>query len=212
VLLAIGACIAVLLGAGVVAALTVDEKDGGGGRSVGVSNQPVAEQGPAAPLIDLAAVVVPAPSGFDQIPDARLIVGGAATTDRLAAERVDQARARAMFTETGLVSGFVRAWQRPSTAEFVTVRLYQFANPDGAKAYAKRVIAAMSAAPATTFTVPATTDTVGIDSHIPQGANRLVYVLERKDRVVAAIAATLVPPPEAGFLAPMARSQLSMLP
>jgi len=211
-LLAIGACIAVLLGAGVVAALTVDEKDGGGGRSVGVSNQPVAEQGPAAPLIDLAAVVVPAPSGFDQIPDARLIVGGAATTDRLAAERADQARARAMFTETGLVSGFVRAWQRPATAEFVTVRLYQFTNPDGAKAYAKRVIAAMSAAPATTFTVPATTDTVGIDSHIPQGANRLVYVLERKDRVVAAIAATLVPPPEAGFLAPMARSQLSMLP
>ena len=55
-------------------------------------------------------------------------------------------------------------------------------------------------------------DTVGIDSQIPQGSNKLVYVVERKGRLVAAIAATLVPPPETGFLAPLARSQLSLLP
>jgi len=209
---ALATCIAVLLVGGVAAALTVDQpKAGGRGRAAQVVATKPPEAAPAPP-IDLAAVVVPGPVGFDQIPDTSLVVGGAVSVDKLAAERPDPSRAQAVFAETGLVGGFVRAWQRPSTAELVTVRLYQFASPDGAKAYATRAIGAMAAPPATTFIVPATTDTVGIDSQVPQGSNRVVYVFERKGRVVAAIAATLVPPPDGGFLPPMARSQLSLLP
>ncbi len=60
--------------------------------------------------------------------------------------------------------------------------------------------------------MPATDDTVGIDTQTAQGANRLVYVVGRKGRVVTAIAATVAPPPDAGFLPPLARSQLSLLP
>lgn len=209
--MALGVCIALLLSTGVAAAFTIDDEEAASG-VVRVPPKPGAGEVQQAPPIDLAAVVVPGPPGFDQIPDARLLVGGAATIDRLVTERTDQVRARAVFTENRLVGGFVRAWQKPSSAELVTVRLYQFADPDGARAYATQVISAMSGAPATTFSVPATTDTVGIDSQIPQGSNKLVYVVERKGRVVAAIAATLVPPPEAGFLAPLARSQLSLLP
>ena len=41
---------------------------------------------------------------------------------------------------------FVRAWQKPSTGELVTVRLYQFASPEGARSYADKVITAMIAA------------------------------------------------------------------
>lgn len=211
-MVALGVCIALLLGTGVAAAFSIDDEEAGSGRPVRVPPKPGASEVQQAPPIDLAAVVVPGPPGFDQIPDARLLVGGAATIDRLVTERTDQVRARAVFAETGLVGGFVRAWQKPSSSELVTVRLYQFADPDGARAYATKVISAMSGSPATTFSVPATTDTVGIDSQIPQGANKLVYVVERKGRLVAAIAATLVPPPETGFLAPLARSQLSLLP
>lgn len=211
-MVALAVCIALLLSSGVAAAFSVENEEAGSGRLVRVPPKPGAAEVQQAPPIDLAAVVVPGPPGFDQIPDTRLLVGGAATIDRLVTERTDQVRARAVFAETGLVGGFVRAWQKPSSAELVTVRLYQFADPDGAKAYATKVISAMSGAPATTFSVPATTDTVGIDSQIPQGSNKLVYVVERKGRLVAAIAATLVPPPEGGFLAPLARSQLSLLP
>lgn len=191
-----------------VGALTVEE---GAAADVGAGGgPPVTEPPPPAPPIDLAAVVVPGPAGFDQIPDSRLLVGGPVDVDRLAAERGDQTKA--VFEETRLVNGFVRAWQKPATAELVTVRLYQFADEAGAASYAKRVVQAMSKAPATTFVVPATTDTVGIDTHVDQGANRLAYVFTRKGKVVAAIAATTVPPVEAGFLAPFARSQLSLLP
>jgi len=213
-LAALAACIAVLLGTGVVAALTIDERPAGGqGRSGGpTTTVPVGQLGPTLPPLDLGSLVVGGPPGFDQISDSKLLVGGAASLDRLAVERADQNRARAVFAETGLVSGFVRAWQKPATSELVTVRLYLFSNPEGAKAYANKVISAMTAPPATRFNVPATSDTIGIDSQIPQGANRLVYVVGRKGRVVAAIASTLVPPPEAGFLPPMARSQLSLLP
>ena len=209
--LALAACIVLLLGTGVVGAFTIDQQKaaGRGGRASAV---PTSLPPPPPPPVDLGAIVVPGPTGFDRIPDATLLVGGAADADRLVVERTDQTRARAVFTETGLVSGFVRAWQRPSTSELVTVRLYQFTTPEGAKAYATKVISAMSTAPARTFVVPATTDTTGIDSQVAQGPNRLVYVVERKGRVVAALAATLTPPPEAGFLAPMARSQLSLLP
>ena len=214
-MVALAACIVVLLGAGVAGALTVDEEAEPSAQATPADvpgTSPLAEPVPSAPPLDLATVVVPAPAGFDQIPDARLLVGGAADVNRLAAERTDEERARAVFAETGLVNGFVRAWQKPGSNELVTVRLYQFATQDGAKAYASKVVAAMSAAPATTFVVPATTDTVGIDTQIPQGANRLVYVVGRKGRVVAAVAATVVPPPDAGFVAPLARSQLSLLP
>ncbi len=207
-------CIAVLLGGGVVGALTVDEESaaGAGAASATVpTTTPPAELAPAPP-IDLASVVVPGPAGFDQIPDSRLLVGGAADVDRLAAERTDQARSRAVFAETGLIGGFVRAWQRPTTAELVTVRLYQFNDAEGARSYAAKVVSAMSAAPASTFTVPATENTVGIDTQVAQGANRVAYVVGRKGRVVAAIAATVVPPPDGGFLPPLARSQLSLLP
>lgn len=208
---ALAACIVLLLGAGVVGALTVEE-DEAGSRSLDVSSAPIASTAPPAPPIDLAAVVVGGPPGFDQIPDARLVVGGAADVDTLAAERSDQARSKAVFEEAGLVSGFVRAWQKPATSELATVRLYQFATADGAKSYATKVIAAMSAAPATTFKVPATDNTTGIDTQVAQGANRVAYVVGRKGRVVAAIAATVAPPPDAGFLPPLARSQLSLLP
>lgn len=209
--MALAACIVVLLGAGVVGALTVDEEEAGS-TALDVPGAPVSSTVPPAPPIDLATVVVGGPPGFDQIPDARLVVGGAADLDKLAAERSDQARSKAVFEETGLVSGFVRAWQKPATSELVTVRLYQFGTADGAKSYATKVIAAMSLAPATTFTVPATDNTTGIDTQVAQGANRVVYVVGRKGRVVAAIAATVVPPPDAGFLPPLARSQLSLLP
>ena len=207
-------CIVLLLGAGVAGALTVDgDESATDAAGVGVpAEAPPAAPGPAQPPVELAAIVVPGPAGFDQIPDGKLLVGGAADLDRLAAERTDEARARAVFAETGLVNGFVRAWQKPATSELVTVRLYQFNTDEGAKAYAAKVVAAMSAAPATTFTVPATTETVGIDTQLAQGANRLAYVVGRKGRVVAAIAATLVPPPEAGFLPPLSRAQLSLLP
>lgn len=204
---ALAACIVFLFGAGVVGALTVEE---GEAASTGSGSPPVTEPGPPAPPIDLAAVVVPGPAGFDQIPDARLLVGGPVDVERLASERGDQTKA--VFQETRLVNGFVRAWQKPATGELVTVRLYQFADEAGAASYAKRVVQAMSKAPATTFVVPATTDTVGIDTRVDQGPNRLAYVFTRRGRVVAAIAATTVPPPEAGFLPPFARSQLSLLP
>ncbi|CAA9223792.1 MAG: hypothetical protein AVDCRST_MAG76-813 [uncultured Acidimicrobiales bacterium] len=196
-----------LLGAGFVGALTVEE---GEGANSGGGSPPVIEPGPPAPPIDLAAVIVPGPAGFDQIPDARLLVGGAVDVDRLASERGDQTKT--VFQETRLVNGFVRAWQKPATAELVTVRLYQFADEAGATSYSKRVVQAMSKAPATTFVVPATTDTVGIDTRVDQGPNRLAYVFSRRGRVVAAIAATTVPPLEAGFLPAFARSQLSLLP
>jgi len=213
---ALATCIVVLLGTGVAAALTVDEQEAAGQDNriptVPTSTPPTGELGPRVPPVDLGALVTGGPPGFDQIPDAKLLVGGAADIDRLAAERADQSRARAVFAETGLVGGYVRAWQKPSTGELVTVRLYQFKNAEGAKAYATRVTTAMAAAPATSFTVPATSDTIGIDSQVAQGTNRIVYVVGRKGRVVAAIAATLVPPPESGFLAPFARAQLSLLP
>ncbi len=70
----------------------------------------------------------------------------------------------------------------------------------------------MSAPPATTFPVPATENTTGIDTQTNQGANKVVYVVSRKNRIVAAIAASVVPPPDAGFVPPLARSQLSLLP
>ncbi len=207
-------CILVLLGAGVVGALTVEEDEGvgDGATSLNVPGEAPPAQEPPPPPIDLGAVVVPGPAGFDQIPDSRLAVGGAADVDRLASERTDQARSKAVFAETGLVSGFVRAWQKPSTGELVTVRLYQFATPDGARLYASKVVAAMNVAPAGSFPVPATDETTGIDTQVAQGANRLVYVVGRKGRVVAAVAATVVPPPDAGFLPPLVRSQLSLLP
>ncbi len=203
-------CVVVLLGVGGYAAATFEEETDPGVLSLVPGS--IAEAPPAPPPIDLGAVIVPGPSGFDQIPDARLLVGGEADVDELAAERSDQTRSRAVFVETGLVGGFVRAWQKPASLELVTVRLYQFNDADGAKSYASKVVAAMSAAPATTFTVPATTDTTGIDTQVAQGSNRLVYVVGRKGRLVAAIAATVVPPPDDGFLAPFARSQLSLLP
>jgi len=204
----LGACILALLGAGVVGVLIVDEADGDAGPGGGVAAP--SEPAPPLPPIDLEAIVVPGPSGFDQIPDARLLVGGNVDLEKLALERGDQTAA--VFKETRLVNGFVRAWQKPDTSELVTVRLYQFADDAGAASYAKRVTAAMSKPPATTFNVPATTDTVGIDTQVQQGANRLAYVFSRKGRVVSAIAATVVPPPDVGFLAPFARSQLALLP
>ena len=204
----LGVCILLLLGGGVVGALTIEEDPGDDGASLVAG--PLSEPGPPLPPIDLEAIVVPAPSGFDQIPDDRLLVGGAVDIERLAVERGEQTKA--VFNETRLVNGFVRAWQKPGSSELVTVRLYQFADEAGAASYAKRVIAAMSKAPATTFVVPATTDTVGIDTRLDQGVNRLTYVFSRKGRVVAAIAASVAPPPEAGFLAPFARSQQSLLP
>ena len=212
--MALATCIVLLLGGGVAGALTVDDREASGpaATTAGAEPTPPAAVAVPEPPLDLAAIIVPGPAGFDQIPDGKLLVGGAADVDRLAAERTDEARARAVFAETGLVGGFVRAWQKSATSELVTVRLYQFDTPDGAKAYASKIIAAMSAAPATTFVVPATTDTVGIDTQLAQGPNRLAYVVGRKGRIVAAIAATLVPPPEEGFLAPLARSQLSLLP
>jgi hypothetical protein len=210
----LAACIVLLLGAGVVGALTVDPDENAGGTTPVDAGalSPAIEPAPVAPPIDLATVVVGGPPGFDQIPDARLLVGGDADVERLAAERSNKDHSKRVFAETGLISGFVRAWQRPSTSELVTVRLYQFKNAEGAKGYADTVITAMSAAPASTFNVPATTDTVGIDTQMAQGANRVAYVVSRRGRVVAAIAATVVPPPDAGFLAPFARSQLSLLP
>lgn len=209
---ALGACILVLFGAAVVGALTVDgSADAGAGAGAGGGGaSAVTEPAPPAPPIDLGAVVVPGPPGFDRIPDSSLLIAGTVDVERLAAERGDQTRV--VFQQTRLVNGFIRAWQKPATSELVTVRLYQFADDAGAKSYAKRVTNAMSKAPATTFTVPATTDTVGIDTHVQQGGNRLAYVLSRRGRVVSAIAATVVPPPEAGFLAPLARSQLALLP
>ncbi len=205
----LAACIAVLLGAGVVGALTIEE--GEAGADLGLNGSPpVTEPGPPAPPIDLAAVIVPGPPGFDQIPDARLEAGGPVNADRLAAERGEQTKL--VFQETRLVNGFVRAWQKQGSAERVTVRLYQFADDAGAASYVKRVAQPMSREPATTFVVPATTDTVGIDTHVDDGANRLAFVFSRKGRVVAAIAAASAPPVEAGFLAPLARSQLSLLP
>lgn len=207
----LGACIVALLGTGVFGALTIDEEPEGTSELI-VPSAGVQEPAPVEPPLDLGTVVVGGPPGFDQIPDARLLVGGTADIERLAAERSDQARSKAVFAETGLVSGFVRAWQKPSTAELVTVRLYQFKTADGAKSYANRIISAMSSPPASTFPVPATEDTTGIDTQTPQGANKVVYVVGRKNRVVAAIAATVAPPPEAGFLPPLARSQLSLLP
>lgn len=209
----LAACITVLLGAGVVGAITVDEEQPTGqGPPTPGAPAPGAGTVAVAPPIDLAGIVVGGPPGFEQIPDARLLVGGAADVDRLAAERADQARSKAVFVETGLVGGFVRAWQKPSTAELVTVRLYQFADAEGAKSYATKIIAAMSKAPATTFSLPATDNTIGINTQVAAGANRLVYVVGRKGRVVAAIAANVVPPPDTGFLAPLSRSQLSLLP
>lgn len=204
---ALGTCILVLLGAGVVGALTVEEDTDG---MAGLGGAAPSEPAPPLPPVDLEAVIVPGPSGFDQIPDARLLVGGTVDIDKLAQERGDQTRA--VFRETRLINGFVRAWQRPATSELVTVRLYQFADDAGAASYAKRVISAMSKAPATTFTVPATTDTVGIDTQVQQGPNRLTYVFSRRGRVVSATAATVVPPPDAGFLPAFARNQLSLLP
>ena len=209
---ALAACIVLLLGAGVVGALTVEDEATEAGTTSTLPGASPLEPAPVQPPLDLAALIVGGPSGFDQIPDARLLVGGPADADRLAAERSDQARSKAVFAETGLVNGFVRAWQRPQTSELVTVRLYQFTSDDGAKSYASKVIAAMSVAPATTFPVPATENTTGIDTQVTQGTNKVVYVVSRKGRVVAAIAATVVPPPEAGFLPPLARSQLSLLP
>jgi len=214
VVVALGVGIALLLGGGVVGALTIDEESPGEASALTVpASIPPAEAVDAPPPpLDLGTVVVGGPPGFDQIPDGKLLVGGAADLDRLAAERTDQVRSKAVFIETGLVSGFVRAWQKPSTAELVTVRLYQFKDADGAKAYATKVVAAMSVPPATTFKVPATDDTVGIDTQVAQGANRLAYVVGRRGKLVAAIAATVVPPPDSGFLPPLARSQLSQLP
>ncbi|MEO5680027.1 MAG: hypothetical protein ABIS47_10200 [Acidimicrobiales bacterium] len=206
----LGACIVVLLGAGVVGALTIEESTAAAGAGAGPA--PAVEPGPPGPPIDLAAIVVGGPPGFDQIPDAGLRVGGTVDVERLAAERTDSDQAREVFQETRLVSGFVRAWQKPSSAELVTVRLYQFADEAGAKSYAKRLTAAMAKAPATTFVVLAATDTVGIDTHVQQGANRLAFVFSRHGRVVAAIAAAVAPPLEEGVLAPLARSQLSLLP
>lgn len=206
----LAACIVILLGAGVVGSVTIEEKPEAADEQVAaVVDQ---EPAPVEPPLDLSTVVVGGPPGFDQIPDARLLVGGTADIDRLAAERADQVRSKAVFAETGLVSGFVRAWQKPSTAELVTVRLYQFKTADGAKSYASRIITAMSAPPATTFPVPATENTTGIDTQTNQGANKVVYVVSRKNRVVAAIAASVVLPPDAGFVPPLARSQLSLLP
>ncbi|CAA9264390.1 MAG: hypothetical protein AVDCRST_MAG76-2960 [uncultured Acidimicrobiales bacterium] len=203
----LAACIVFLFGAGVVGALTVEE---GEAASNSGGSPPVTEPGPPAPPIDLAAVIVPGPAGFDQIPDARLQVGGPVDVERLAAERGDQTKA--VFQETRLVNGFVRAWQNPTTLELATVRLYQFADEAGAASYSKRVVQAMSKAPASTFVVPATTDTVGIDTRVDQGANRVAYVFTRRGRVVAAIAAASAQPVEAGFLPAFARSQLSLLP
>jgi hypothetical protein len=214
VVVALGACIVLLLGGGVVGALTVEEDEGGGDGTTTLeipSAEPPPQQ-PPPPPIDLGAIVVPGPSGFDQIPDSRLPVGGAADANRLASERADQDRSKAVFADTGLVNGFVRAWQKPSTGELVTVRLYQFATPDGARNYANAVVNAMNVPPAMTFQVPATEDTTGIDTQVAQGANRLVYVVGRKGRVVAAVAATVVPPPDGSFLPPLVRSQLSLLP
>lgn len=206
----LGALILVLLGAGVVGALTVEEGQPADAE-VGLKEAPPATQpGPPAAPIDLAAIIVPGPEGFDQIPDNRLLVGGPVDLEKLAAERGEQTRT--VFQETRLVNGFVRAWQKPASNELVTVRLYQFADDAGAASYAKRVVQAMSKEPATTFAIPATTDTVGIDTRVDQGPNRLAYVFSRKGRVVAAIAATTAPPVEAGFLAPFARAQLSLLP
>jgi len=202
--------ILVLLCGGIVGVLTVEEEPDASTRAGGTGSPPVTRPGPSAPPIDLAAVIVPGPPSFEQIPDARLLVGGLVDLDRLAAERGEQTKA--VFNETHLVNGFVRAWQKPASAELVTVRLYQFAEEAGAASYAKRVVQAMSKAPATSFVVPATTDTVGIDTHVDQGPNRLAYVFTRRGRVVAAIAATTAPPLEAGFLAPFARAQLSNLP
>lgn len=204
----LGICILVLLGAGVVGALTVEETDGNGGGGGGVAAP--SEPPPPQPPLDLGAIVVAGPPGFDQIPDARLLVGGNVDLEKLALERGDQTTA--VFKETRLVNGFVRAWQKQDTDELVTVRLYQFADDAGAASYAKRIMAAMAKPPATTFNVPATTDTVGIDTQVTQGANRLAYVFSRKGRVVSAIAASVVPPPDGGFLAPFARSQLALLP
>lgn len=198
-----------LLGAGVVGVISVEGAvEVGPAAAAGVDAPSI----PSPPLIDLGALMVPPPAGFDQIPDARLVVGGSADAERLVAERSDKERSRAVFLETGLLSGYVRAWQRPSTAELVTVRLYQFKDAEGARSYANRIVAVMLTAPATKFTIPAATGAVGIDTQVAQGANRLVYVVGRKDRLVAAIAATVVPPPDGGFLALMARSQLSLLP
>ena len=208
---ALGVCIVTLLGAGVVGALTIDEEPASP-TELAVPGSVVEQPAQVEPPIDLAAVIVGGPPGFDQIPDDRLLVGGAADVDRLAAERSDQARSKAVFLETGLVNGFVRAWQKPSTGELVTVRLYQFKTADGAKSYANRIVSAMSKAPASTFPVPATENTTGIDTQTVQGPNKVVYVVSRKNRVVAAIAATVAPPPEAGFLPPLARSQQTLLP
>jgi hypothetical protein len=207
---ALAACIVVLLGAGVVGALTIEE-EADVATDLAVPST-VVQEAPVEPPLDLSTVVVGGPPGFDQIPDDRLLVGGAADLDRLAAERSDQTRSKAVFVETGLVNGFVRAWQKPSTAELVTVRLYQFKTADGAKSYANRIVSAMSNPPATTFPVPATDNTTGIDTQTAQGANKVVYVVSRKNRVVSAIAATVAPPPEAGFLPPLARSQQTLLP
>lgn len=220
-MIGLGACILLLLATGIVGALTVEENKAGGGTQVVQSGSPpVTVPAPPAPPIDLGAVVVPGPPGFDQIPDSsevastdagpRRAIGGPVDIERLVSERGEQARA--VFAETRLVNGFVRAFQKPSSSELVTVRLYQFEDAAGATAYATRVIAAMSKAPATTFTVPATDNTTGIDTQVDRGANRLAYVVTRRGRVVAAIAATAAPPPEAGFLSALARAQLSMLP
>ncbi|MEJ7765003.1 MAG: hypothetical protein WKF86_05865 [Acidimicrobiales bacterium] len=210
VYIGLAACIFVLLAGGVYGALTIEaEGPGGSGDGLGGS-APLVEPGPPAPPVDLAAVIAPGPAGFDQIPDASLLAGGPVDIERLAAERGEETRA--VFQETRLVNGFIRAWQKPASGELVTVRLYQFADEKGAASYSKRVVQAMSKAPATTFVVPATDDTAGIDTHVDQGANRLAYVFARRGRVVAAIAATAAPPPEAGFLAPLARTQLELLP
>lgn len=200
-------CILGLLGAGVVGALTIEEEGDAGGPWNAAA---VTEPGPPLPPIDLGAIVAAGPSGFDQIPDAQLLVGGAVDPDRLAAERGDQTKA--VFQETRLISGFVRAWHKPATSELVTVRLYQFTDPAGASSYAKRVIAAMSKPPATSFTVPATTDTVGVDTMVMQGPNRLTYVFSRRGRVVSAIAAVVAPPVADGVLPPFARAQQVLLP
>ncbi len=206
----LGACILVLLGAGVVGALTVEPAQPGDAQAGLQEAPPATVPGPPPAPIDLSAIIAPGPAGFDQIPDNRLLVGGPVDIERLAAERGDQTRT--VFQETRLVNGFVRAWQKPASNELVTVRLYQFADETGAASYAKRVVQAMSKEPATTFAIPATTDTVGIDTRVDQGPNRLAYVFSRRGRVVAAIAATIAPPVEAGFLPPFARTQLSLLP
>lgn len=218
----LGACILLLLANGIVGALTVEEAEPAAATRVVQSGPPpLSEPAPPPAPLDLAAVVVPGPPGFDQIPDASQVavpgdsgarrpIGGPVDIERLVAERGDQARA--VFGETRLVNGFVRAWQKPSSSELVTVRLYQFEDAAGATSYATRVIEAMSKAPATTFPVPATENTAGIDTHVDQGPNRLAYVVARRGRVVAAIAANATPPPEAGFLPALARAQLSLLP